>query len=207
MGTPAQVVVATRNAGKLREFAELLGNGELALCDLSAYPDAPDVAETGSTYRENALIKARAAARHTGLPALADDSGIEVDALDGAPGVRSARFAEDCHSGSGDAANVACMLAKLRGVPAERRTARFRCVLALVTPDRRELVVDGVCEGAITDEPRGDNGFGYDPIVRPIDRDATFAELAPAVKQSISHRAAACRKLREHLPAFLAASS
>lgn len=155
--------------------------------------------ETGATYRENALLKARAVHAALKLPALGDDSGIEVDALGGAPGVRSARYAGES---AGDAENNARLLEVLRGRPASERRARFRCVLALVGPAGEETVVEGVCAGRILESPRGDHGFGYDPLFLPDGMTESFAQLPQAVKDRISHRARAAEALRKALGAL-----
>ncbi|MCL4078757.1 XTP/dITP diphosphatase [Coriobacteriia bacterium Es71-Z0120] len=193
-----RVVVASTNEGKVREIRhvlEPLGWDVVRAADLGA--EALEVEETGSTFLENALLKARAYAEHFGCVALADDSGLEVDALGGAPGVRSARYAGEP---SDDAANNAKLLAELADVPAGERTARFRCVVALVWPDGRVLAADGVCEGAIGFEPRGSGGFGYDPLFWPAAAPGrTMAELSPAEKSAISHRGSALRALRAAL--------
>lgn len=183
-------MLATRNAGKVAELRSLLAGGPFALESLLDHPAAPEVEETGDSYRANALAKAHAAARATGLAALADDSGLEVDALDGAPGLHSARF-----SGGGAADNVALLLDRLRGVPESARTARFRCVLALVEPTGAELVVEATYEGSIATAARGARGFGYDPVFVDADSGRTLAELTPEAKNAISHRARACAAL------------
>jgi XTP/dITP diphosphohydrolase len=180
------LVLATRNPGKVAELTRLLAGAPFRLEGLLAHPEAPEVAETGATYADNALLKARAVAQACGLPALADDSGIEVDALGGRPGVQSARY-----SGGGAADNVALLLRELRGVPPERRTARFRCVIAVVWPDGRERLVEGSCEGIIAEEPRGEGGFGYDPVFVDPGSGLTFAELSEERKNALSHRARA----------------
>jgi XTP/dITP diphosphohydrolase len=205
-----QLLIATRNAGKRREFEALLDGLDLRLVDLSGYEDAPEVAEEAPTYVDNARSKAVVAARFTGLPALADDSGLEVDFLDGKPGVRSARFAADLLRGSEpggggarDARNVDLLLEKLAAAPPERRSARFRCVIVVARPDGRELVSEGTCEGEITTEIRGGNGFGYDPVFLYRPMNLTFAEMPPAEKQRISHRANAILGLKERLAPFL----
>lgn len=159
-------------------------------------PGATLPAETGATYRDNALLKARAAARLTGLPALADDSGLEVDALGGAPGLFSARYGGP---GLDDAGRCARLLAALRGVPEGRRTARFRCVIALVDPRGGEHVVEGVAEGRIAEAPRGGGGFGYDPVFYYPPLGRTFAELTDTEKAEVSHRGRAARALRQLL--------
>jgi XTP/dITP diphosphohydrolase len=186
-----RVVLASSNAGKLREFSELLGASGFELSRQSDFGiEAP--AETGTTFLENALIKARNAARLAGLPAIADDSGIEVDALDGAPGVYSARFAGE---NAGDQANLEKLLAALRTVPPDRRTARYRCVIVYVesSDDPRPLIGSGTWEGRIIDEQRGQGGFGYDPSFVPIGETRTVAEMTAAEKHAQSHRGQALR--------------
>lgn len=202
--TAQRVVLATGNAGKLREFAALLAPAGFVFEPQSAFGIEPPE-ETGDTFLANALLKARYAARLSGLPAMADDSGLEVDALGGAPGVRSARYAED---GAGDAsatmprdeANWRKLLAALAGVPEARRRARFRCCIVLVrdADDPSPVVGEGAWEGRILDAPRGDGGFGYDPVFAPVDPafgGRSVAELDAADKNLHSHRAAALRAL------------
>lgn len=186
-----KILLATGNAGKISEFRALLLGLPLEIATLREHPEAPEVEETGDTYRANALAKARAAAEACGLPALADDSGLEVDALGGRPGVRSARY-----SGGGAEENVALLLRQLDGLAPDQRTARFRCVLALVWPGGDELVVEGTCEGRIAEAPRGGAGFGYDPIFVDPATGRTFAELPPGRKEATSHRARAVAELR-----------
>jgi XTP/dITP diphosphohydrolase len=189
-----KVVVASRNAHKLREIAALLGQAGLVWDLVPIDAIAPDAAlvEDEPTFDANARAKARQAVAATGLPALADDSGIEVDALDGAPGVRSARFAGDpCD----DARNNARLLEALRGVPADRRTARYRCAAAFVTPEGGELVRSGTCEGRVLEAPRGSGGFGYDPLFFIEAKGRTMAEISEEEKNTLSHRAAAFRAL------------
>lgn len=195
------LILATTNAGKVREFAELLRDLPLSLAPLAGFPQVPPVEEDAPTYLANATKKALAVVQCTGRAALADDSGLEVDALGGAPGVRSARYAGWAQDAG---VNTARLLADLQGIPAERRTARFRCVIVVGRSDGATLVAEGVCEGEITERPRGSGGFGYDPVFLDPDLGLTFAELAPAVKQGRSHRARACAALRPHLAAFLA---
>ncbi|PRY51234.1 XTP/dITP diphosphohydrolase [Geodermatophilus tzadiensis] len=182
-----RLLLATRNAGKLAELQRLLesavrGVEVVGLRDVEEYPEAP---ETGATFAENALLKAREAVRYTGLPAVADDSGITVDALNGMPGVLSARW-----SGrhGDDPANTALLLGQLADVPDERRGAAFVCAAALVTPDGSEHVVERQWRGRVVREPRGGNGFGYDPVFLPDGLDLTAAELAPQEKDARSHR-------------------
>jgi XTP/dITP diphosphohydrolase len=187
----SKLVLATNNAKKLAELRRILqpdaGLEVLGLADLPAYPEP---AETGATFADNALIKAREAVRRTGLPAVADDSGLAVDALNGMPGVLSARW-----SGHGDDANNALVLGQLAEVPDERRGAAFVCVIALVLPDGTERLVEGRMDGTLVRAPRGPNGFGYDPIFRPVGETRTSAELSPAEKDAISHRGNALRAL------------
>lgn len=192
-----RIVVATANPGKLAEIRAILSDVPCEFVAMDAFGLAPPV-EDGATFEENALIKARACVRTTHLPALADDSGLEVDALDGAPGVRSARFAGEP---SDDAANNAKLIRELAGVPAGRRTARFVCAAALVRPHGVEVVVRGVMEGRIVETPRGTNGFGYDPhfVSVAAGDERTNAELSPEEKDALSHRGAAFRQLLDHL--------
>jgi XTP/dITP diphosphohydrolase len=189
--SPDPLVLATRNPGKLRELDRILGT-QIRLAGLEDFPGAPDVPETGATFEENALLKARAIAAHTGLAAVADDSGLCVDALNGMPGVLSARWA----GGHGDdKANLDLVLAQIADVPDARRGARFVCAAALVLPDRREWVVTGTVEGRLIRVPRGSGGFGYDPIFLPDGFDLTTAEMTPEAKDAISHRGRAFRAL------------
>lgn len=195
-----QVVLATGNAGKQREFAALLGPLGIELVLQSAFGiDPPE--ETGTTFEENALLKARHAAARTGLMALADDSGLEVDALDGRPGVYSARYAGPAAS---DADNNALLARELAGVPPQQRTARYRAVLALVhgADDAAPLIAEGRWEGRIALEPAGTGGFGYDPWFIPEGHDVTSAQLDPAVKNALSHRGRALAALVAQLPAW-----
>jgi XTP/dITP diphosphohydrolase len=193
-----QLVLASANSGKQRELAALLAPLGLELLLQSALGIA-SIEETGSTFLENALLKARHAARHSGLPALADDSGLEVDALDGAPGVYSARFAGE---GASDADNNVLLLSRLNGVAMPLRTARYRCVLALVrtAEDPRPLLAEGQWEGRIGLAPQGAGGFGYDPLFLPDDRAGTAAQLTVADKNAISHRGRALQALLGALP-------
>ena len=190
MPTP-RVVLASGNAGKLREFSELLGPSGFDLVRQSEFGITPPP-ETGATFLENALIKARNAAQLSGLPAIADDSGIEVDALGGAPGVFSARFAGEDAS---DEANLAKLLAALEGLPPEKRTARYRCVIVFVDSalDARPLVGEGAWEGRIIAARRGTGGFGYDPSFVPVGETRTVAEMPAAEKNLQSHRGQAMR--------------
>jgi XTP/dITP diphosphohydrolase len=186
------VVLATRNAHKITEVQRIVDTicDDITIVDLGQWPDAPAVVEDAATFAGNALLKARAIAAHTGLPAIADDSGICVDALNGMPGIFSARWA-GAHGG--DAANLQLLLNQISDVPDSRRSAQFVCAFALVTPTGEERVVEGVVEGDIVREPRGIDGFGYDPIFQPYGFDRTTAELAPEEKDAISHRGQALR--------------
>ena len=193
------VVLATHNRHKLVELQRILDGAPIKLVsglDL----DVPDVEETGETFADNALLKARACVEATGLPSIADDSGLVVDALGGAPGVRSARYAGE---GADDDANLRLVLDRVGA--ATERAARFVCVAALVTPDGREVTEDGVMEGVLTDAPRGGGGFGYDPIFIATGKQRTNAELTPDQKDAISHRGAAFRAIRSHLVALTSA--
>lgn len=188
---PQKVVLASGNQGKLREFFRILGTAGFEIVAQSEY-DAPDVDETGLTFVENAILKARSAAKHTGLPALADDSGIEVDALNGRPGIYSARY-----SGKGDDANNIKLLKELEGVPDEQRTARFRCCIVFMrhTDDPSPLIADASWEGRILHELSGTNGFGYDPLFFVPTHNKCSAELSPDEKNAISHRGQALQQI------------
>ena len=187
-----RLVLATRNAKKLRELEEILAAAGLDVT-LEALPDsAPDVVEDGLTFAQNAVKKARSAADSTGLPAVADDSGLCVDALNEMPGVLSARWAG---SGKDDAANLALVLDQVRDVPDTHLGAHFACAMAVALPDGEDRVVDGRLDGSLVREPRGDGGFGYDPIFLPEGHDLTTAEMPAAEKHAISHRGKALRAL------------
>jgi len=195
-----RLLLATRNAHKTREFAEILGN-DFQVSDLSSVRGAPEIKETGGSFAENAILKAVAASQlrsALGGLVVADDSGLEVDALHGAPGIYSARYAGENAS---DEANVDKLLRELsrQNVPASKRTARFRCVIALARAGKLLGTFEGLVEGAIVDLPRGRNGFGYDPIFAPEGFERTFAELPAEIKNKISHRAKAITRLREAL--------
>jgi XTP/dITP diphosphohydrolase len=198
--TRPRVVVATRNQGKVAELRRILAAYDVDLVDIEAFPDVPDVAETGDTFAANALLKAHAVAEATGLVAVADDSGLCVDALNGMPGIFSARW-----SGrhGDDAANLQLVLAQLADVPDERRGAAFVCAAAAATPGGRELVVEGRLTGSLIRSPRGENGFGYDPVFVPSEGDRTTAELSAADKDAISHRGQAFRALAPRLAELL----
>jgi XTP/dITP diphosphohydrolase len=183
------LLLATRNKGKLKEIETILGGG-VPLMSLDDYPDAPEVAEDRDTFEGNAIKKAAEVADATGEITLADDSGLEVDTLDGAPGVYSARFSGE---GATDESNNEKLLSLVKGVPEVERTARFRCVIAVVTPGGEAETTSAVWEGYIVDEPRGKNGFGYDPLFFSPEHGATSAELPPAKKNRVSHRGQALR--------------
>ena len=189
----SRVVLASNNKGKVREFGEVLADFHMEIVPQSAF-DVPEAEETGLTFVENAILKARNAAARAGLPAIADDSGIEVDALRGAPGIRSARFAGP---GASDQANLDKLLAELDGVPEERRGARFQCLVVYLehAEDPTPIICQGTWEGRIAREPRGENGFGYDPAFLVTGHDRTAAELPAEQKNAISHRGQALRKL------------
>ena len=201
-GLRPDLVLATANPHKLIELTRILdaGHVDVRLLSLAEFPGAPEVAETGATFAENALLKAHAIAQFTGLPAIADDSGICVDALNGMPGVLSARW-----SGrhGDDEANLRLLLGQLADIPDERRGAQFVCVAALALPGGREHVSEGVVTGSLIREPRGHNGFGYDPIFLPDSADITTAEMDPADKDRISHRGKALRGLAPVIAALL----
>lgn len=188
---PKKLVIATGNPGKLREFETLLAEHGIEVMPQSAF-NVPSVDETGFSFVENAIIKARNAARHSGLPALADDSGIEVDALNGAPGIYSARYAG---AGASDDDNNQKLLIELARVPEPARTARYQCVIAFLrhADDPTPLISQGTWEGFITSEPRGSGGFGYDPFFRPGGKTCTAAELSAEEKNRLSHRGQAIR--------------
>lgn len=192
-------LVATHNAKKLRELSRILEPlGIEAVTDRELGQPLTEVEETGTTFEKNAYLKAASACRETGLPAIADDSGLAVDALDGAPGVYSARYAGE---NATDAERIAKLLRELDGVPAEKRTAQFVSVVCCVFPDGRTLSVRGECPGRIGFAPRGEGGFGYDPVFEVGDR--TYAELSAEEKDAISHRGNALRKLKTALENYL----
>lgn len=188
-----RIVLASNNPGKLREFNALLGGIDIEVVPQSDY-GVPEVDETGQTFIENALLKARQASRHTDLPALADDSGLEVDALNGAPGIYSARFAG---KGASDEQNLVKLLADLEGLPEDQRSARFQCLLVYLRHelDPTPLICQGTWEGRILTAPRGSNGFGYDPVFYVPSHGCSSAELPAEVKNALSHRGQALRAL------------
>ena len=188
-----KIVLASSNPGKVREINQLLADLDLQVQPQSEY-GVEDAEETGLTFVENAILKARNAAQHTGLPAIADDSGIEVDALNGAPGIYSARFAG---AGASDQDNLEKLLTDLQGIPEAGRSARFQCLLVYLrhATDPTPLICQGTWEGRILAEPRGEHGFGYDPVFYVPTHDCSSAELPPQVKNALSHRGQALRKL------------
>jgi XTP/dITP diphosphohydrolase len=188
-----EIILASSNQGKVREINQLLTGLDLHVQPQTEY-GVPDIEETGLTFVENAILKARNAAQHTGLPAIADDSGIEVDALNGEPGIYSARYAG---AGASDQANLEKLLTELGDLPEEKRTARFQCLMVYMqhVNDPTPLICQGTWEGRILFEPRGENGFGYDPVFYVPTHDCSSAELAADVKNSLSHRGQALRKL------------
>ena len=196
-----RVVLASRNAHKVVEVRRILAEAglDIDLIGLDAFPNAPEVAETGLTFEENALLKARAIAEATGLPAIADDSGLAVDVLGGMPGIFSARWAG---RHGDDAANLQLVLAQLSDVAAEHRGAAFVCAAAVARPEGGSDVVRGELRGRLIPEPRGTNGFGYDPIFCPDGESRTTAQMEPHEKDAISHRGVAFRALAERLATF-----
>ena len=188
-----QIVLASNNPGKVREIAQLLAALDLSVLPQSQF-DVPDVEETGLTFVENAILKARNAARKTGLAAIADDSGLEVDALDGEPGIHSSRYAG---IGSSDQANLDKLLQALTDVPQGDRSARFQCLMVYLAHehDPTPIICQGAWEGRILFEPRGDNGFGYDPVFFVPTHNCSSAELPPEIKNELSHRGQALRML------------
>jgi XTP/dITP diphosphohydrolase len=192
------LLIATGNRGKVKEFHEMLGSDRFIWSDLSEHREIAAVEETGDTFRANACLKAAYYATQLKTWALADDSGLEVDALGGRPGVHSARWAELNHAGQGDADNNALLLRQLEAIDDHRRTGRFVCVLALSDPQGRVvLTASDTVEGRILRQPRGSNGFGYDPLFFIDEIGCTTAELPPEQKHQISHRGKALRRLRQ----------
>jgi XTP/dITP diphosphohydrolase len=194
---PGRVVLATRNAHKVAELSRILADAGFGgqLVGLDEFPGAPDVPETGATFADNALLKARAIAAHTGLPAVSDDSGLTVDALNGMPGILSARWAG---KHGDDRANLELVLGQLSDI--DNRGAEFVCVAALALPDgTREWTTTGVLPGSLTRAPRGTNGFGYDPVFVPDGMETTTAELSPQDKDAISHRGRAFRAISQYI--------
>lgn len=194
-----KVVLASGNAGKLREFKRILKMCQLDVAPQSEF-NVPDIPETGLTFVENAILKARNACAHTGLAAISDDSGIEVDALGGEPGIYSARFSGE---GATDASNNALLLERLKDVPTEQRSARYQCVLVYMRheKDPTPIICQGAWEGSILEAPHGDGGFGYDPLFWVASHQCASAELDPKIKNTLSHRAIAMQALLNEIRA------
>lgn len=195
-----EVLIATNNKGKAKDFEVLFRPLGITVLTLQDIEESIDVEETGTTFVENAILKAETVANLLGKVVIADDSGLEVDVLNGEPGVYSARYAGEP---SDDEANIDKLLAKLVEVPETARQARFRCVLAIAGPGIKTTTYSGSCEGIITDERQGTNGFGYDPIFYVPNKEKTMAELSAEEKNAISHRGAALAQLKEQLPEFI----
>jgi XTP/dITP diphosphohydrolase len=199
-----KLVLATRNQGKITEFRRILDElapGQIDLIGVDQFPDLVDVVETGATFEENSLLKSRYTCLATGLPAIADDSGLCVDFLNGDPGIYSARWAGN-HGD--DQANLEKVLAQLKDVPDKDRTAHFKCVASLVMPDGREQVAEGRFEGHILHAPVGDNGFGYDPIFQPLGLSISSAQMSAQEKDLVSHRGKSLRSIAPHVIQMLA---
>ena len=190
------IVIASSNKGKLREIQDILASLNVEVVTVPS-EILDGIEETGATFAENALIKARAIAERTGRIAIADDSGLEVDALEGAPGVLSSRFAEN------DTMRVSKLLDMLEGVPLNERSARFRCSVAIASPSGKTAVTEGTAEGLISTEPKGENGFGYDPVFYYPSLGRTFAEMTAEEKRAVSHRGKALARLKELISEFL----
>lgn len=195
-----KVLIATNNKGKAKDFEALFGPLGIEVHTLQDLEEDIDVEETGTTFQENARLKAETVASMLNMTVIADDSGLAIDALDGAPGVYSARYAGN---DSTDDENIDKALEALRGVPEDDRTARFICTLAVARPNEETLFFEGTCEGMITTTPIGENGFGYDPIFYLPSKERTMAQLTPAEKSEVSHRGDALRKLQEILPSIV----
>ncbi len=192
-----KIILATRNKGKIAEFSELLSPYNIEILTSYDLGEPFDIVEDDDTFRGNARLKATIYMEATNLPALADDSGLMVDILEGAPGVNSARYAKE---NATDEENNQKLLENLKNVPKEKRTARFVSAIALVFPNKSVQIVEGFCEGIILDEPKGENGFGYDPIFYVIEAGKTYAEMTPKEKNIYSHRAKAMQKLARIMP-------
>lgn len=193
---PEKILIATSNQGKVREIRDLVKDLPIVFLSLSNVGEAPEVVEDGLTFEDNALKKARALAAATGLVTLADDSGLCIDALEGRPGIHSARYAGE---GASDEEKCARILQEMENIPDASRTARFVCAMALVTPQGEEKIFRGSCEGRITREPRGTEGFGYDPIFYFEESGCTFAEMARQSKNQVSHRGRALQAFARFL--------
>ncbi|WP_053367311.1 XTP/dITP diphosphatase [Bacillus sp. FJAT-27245] len=191
-----EIIIATKNPGKAKEFEAIFTERGVKVLTLLDFPDAPDVEETGTTFAENAILKAETISQKLGKPVIGDDSGLIVDALDGRPGIFSARYAGEQKN---DEANIDKVLSELNGVPEEKRTARFFCALAMAVPGEETITVEGTCEGRILEERRGTNGFGYDPVFYVTELGRAMAELSKDEKNAISHRANALKALERVL--------
>lgn len=197
-----EIVLATRNRKKIEEISRITAGLPIMVLSLDDFPDCPETVEDRDTFEGNASKKALEVSRFTGKPALSDDSGLEVDALGGKPGVYSARYAPDASSGN-DPKNYLKLLADLATTAGEKRTARFVCCIALAFPDGRVETFFGKAEGRINREPRGQKGFGYDPVFLPMGFDRTFAEMSASEKDALSHRGKALEKLAGFLRGYL----
>ncbi len=196
-----ELIIATKNQGKLREIKDLLKDFDVNITSLAEYPDVPEIIEDGDSFAANALIKANIVGKFTGKLVIGEDSGLEVDYLDGAPGIYSARFSG---ADATDEKNNQKLIQELSGVPYEKRTARYQCCTAIVDGTQEITVVSGSCEGMITEDPRGKNGFGYDPYFLIAEYQQTFGELDPSIKAKISHRAKALMQVKDVLSQILA---
>jgi len=194
-----QLLLATHNRDKAREISALLSNAGVEVLTLDAFPQIGPIVEDADTLEGNALLKANAVARATRLPSLGDDTGLEVGYLNGEPGVYSSRYSGE-HATY--ASNVAKLIREMKGVPERRRSARFRCVLAFVVPGNEPVTVEGICRGSILENPRGNGGFGYDPLFLPRGYRQTLAEMDLSVKNTLSHRARAMQNMLPHLQEF-----
>ncbi|CAK7016599.1 MAG: dITP/XTP pyrophosphatase [Desulfovibrio sp.] len=199
------IVLASRNKGKVKELAVLLEPFGVTVKGLDAYPEIGEIEETGVTFAENALLKAATVSELTGCVAVADDSGLEVDFLGGEPGVYSARYSAELGKDATDERNTQKVLEKMRGVPEKDRACRFISVMAAAAPDKRHILAEGAWEGVLALEPKGTNGFGYDPVFCDPASGKTAAEMTPEEKNARSHRAKACKKLLELWPPFWSA--
>jgi XTP/dITP diphosphohydrolase len=195
-----EVIIATKNPGKAREFEHIFASRGIEVKTLLDFPEIPEVEETGTTFEENAILKAEAVSKALNKMVIGDDSGLIVDALEGRPGIYSARYAGEPKN---DQNNTEKVLAELKNVPEEKRTARFYCALAVAVPGQTTMTVSGTCEGRILTEPRGVNGFGYDPVFYVPEKGLAMAELSADVKNRISHRANALIKLDVLLDSIL----
>ena len=196
------VVLASRNAGKIRELAVLLEPFGVTVLGLDAFPQIGEIEETGTTFAENSLLKASTVSEATGLIAVADDSGLVVDALGGEPGVYSARYSEEPGKPADDERNIVKVLEKMKNVPDGKRSVRFVSVMAAAAPGGRHIIAEGTWEGILAREKAGTNGFGYDPVFFDAETGLTAAQMEPQQKNARSHRAKACAKLLELWPGF-----